>query len=72
MIPTEISKELHEIPESVIRAASDYIGGTNNFTKLLDAAALFRHVGARPLFMANQDATMVCVTSQETFMKKLH
>jgi hypothetical protein len=72
MIPTELTKELHEIPESVIKAAAEHIGGNNQFAALLEKAAIFRHVGAKPIYLANEDASAMCVSSKETYNRKLH
>lgn len=66
MLPSEISKELHEVPESVIKEAARWAGTGNNFEKLLKAAKIFRFAGAKPIFLANHDATKICCTSEET------
>jgi hypothetical protein len=76
MIPLEIAKELHPVPESVIQEYADHFGEVagqkNTFTKLLDAAAVFRVAGAKPIFLATKDGMGYAVSSNKTFMKKLH
>ncbi len=76
MIPFELAKELHSVPESIVREYADHFGEIegqkNTFTKLLDAAALFRVAGAKPIFLATKDGMGYAVSSDETFMKKLH
>lgn len=76
MIPHEIAKELHIVPESVIREAGEFHksqGQERNWTtKLLEQADIFRHAGMKPIFLANKDATAFTVSSKETFQRKLH
>lgn len=72
MIPKDIAKELHSVPESIVREYADHIGGENNFKKLLEAAAIFRHVNANPIFLANRDGSEWAVTSEETYLTNLH
>jgi len=76
MIPAEVAKELHIIPEAVILEAGEFHkqqGQPNNWTtKLLEKAAIFRHAGMKPIFLANKDATSFAVSSIETYQKKLH
>jgi len=76
MIPFEIARELHEVPESIIREYARHFeeeGNTNNsFSKLLEYAQVFRHAETKPIFLANQDGTSFAVSSDKTFMKKLH
>lgn len=72
MIPKEIAKELHTVPESIVREYADHIGGDNNFRKLLESAAIFRHVNATPIFLANKDGSEWAVSSEETYCQRLH
>lgn len=76
MIPAELAKELHIIPESIILEAGEFHksqGQANNWTtKLLEKAAIFRHAGMKPIFLANKDGTSFTVSSTETYMTRLH
>ena len=76
MIPNELAKELHQISETMVRDAGEYLkqtGQTINWTtKLLEKADAFRHAGAKPIFLANKDGTKFAISSEETFQKKLH
>jgi hypothetical protein len=73
MIPVEIASHLQEVPEALIKQASESTGGENNFHKLLKAAEVFRFAQTTPIFLSNQDFSAFCVSSKETFnAKKLH
>lgn len=76
MIPHEICKELHIVPESVIRDAGEWLksqGQPNGWpVKLLEKAETFRHAGMKPIFLANKDATSFTVSSEETYMTRLN
>jgi hypothetical protein len=76
MIPLELAKELHAVPESIVREYADHFGVVegkkNSFMKLLDAAAIFRIAGTKPIFLSTKDGMGYAVSSEATFMKKLH
>jgi hypothetical protein len=73
MIPAHIVAKLEEVPERIIKQAADDLEGDNNFKKLLQAADIFRHANATPVFLSNPENTAFCVTSKETMdPKKLH
>ena len=76
MIPEEVAKTLHLVPEEVIiefeEQARKFAGINNNFTKLMKAAAKFKHAGATPIFLATPDGSAYTVSSEETYQKRLH
>ncbi len=76
MIPIELAKELILVPEAIVVDYANHIGVVegqkNSFMKLLDAAAIFRLAGAKPIFLSTKDGTGYAVSSNETFMRKLH
>ena len=76
MIPFEIAKELLEVPESIIKEYARHFAEdgqpNNSFAKLLEYAKTFRHAGVNPIFLANKDGTSFAVSSNKTFLKKLH
>ena len=76
MIPHEVAKELHIVPEALVKEYAEHLESNgvelNNFTKLLAKAALFRHAGLTPIFLANKDASQFAVSSEETYCRKLH
>ena len=73
MIPIETAMLLQEVPETLIRQASESTGGDNNFHKLLKAAEIFKFAQMTPIFLSNQDFSAFCVSSKETFnARNLH
>jgi hypothetical protein len=73
MIPLEVAKTLHPVPEHVVRDYADHMGpGDNAFRKLLEQCALFRHAQMKPVILANKDGSEWVVSSEETFMQRLH
>ena len=77
MIPFELAKELHEVPESIIKEYARHfteIQGIekNTWVQLLECAKIFRHAGVKPIFLANHDGTKFAVSSDETYLKRLH
>lgn len=76
MIPAELAKELHIIPESIILEAGEFHksqGQANNWTtRLLEKAATFRHAGMKPIFLSNKEGTSFTVSSEETYQRRLH
>jgi hypothetical protein len=73
LLSPEIAKQLHEVPESMIKEAAEMMGGKDNgYKQLLKAAQIFRHAGATPIFLSNHDGSSYTVSSEETFNRKLH
>jgi len=74
IIPYEMLRTLHEIPEELVENTSNMVGGSNNaFKQLLQKAAEFRKANTKPVFMVNEDNTVMVVTCEETMNeKKLH
>ena len=72
MIPKEVIKVLHEVPEEVIKDAAKFVGGkTSGWHKLLKAAQIFRHAGLTPVFLSNKECSQFCVTSEESYKNEI-
>lgn len=73
IIPKEIMKELHIVPEKMIIDAAEYTGGENSFRKLLHRAQIFRDNGCNPIYLSDNSHLRFVVTSEETIAyNKLH
>ena len=74
IIPYEMLRTLHEIPEELVENTSNMVGGSNNaFKQLLQKSVEFRKANTKPVFMVNEDNTVMVVTCEETMNeKKLH
>ena len=72
MIPEEIAIDLHEVPEEVIKEFVNSYGDKSVWKRMSNAAKVFRHAGATPIFLATPDNSQFCVSSEETFRTRLH
>lgn len=72
IIPLEYIKDFHEINEEMVQRAADEIGGENAFRTLLFKANIFRKANTTPMYLMNNEQTLMVVTCKETFGRKLH
>lgn len=73
MIPAEVTRDFVEVPEEVIKKGAEMFGGDqNNFAQLLYNGSVYRKAGLEPMYMINNNQTMMIVTCRETWAQKLH
>ncbi len=71
-IPIEVIRDFHEVPESMIIEAAAAHMGENNFKQLLVSANIFRKAKCEPIFLVNNDQTLMLCTCKETWGRRLH
>jgi hypothetical protein len=64
--------EFREIPEQVIRQAAEAIGGENNFRLMLVNGNIFRAANCEPVYLMNNEQTLMFCSSKETFGQRLN
>ena len=69
---SNLLKGFHEVDEAMIIDAAKVVGGFNAFTELLGRAELFRRANTEPVYLVNDEETMMYVTCRETYGKNLH
>ncbi len=73
IVSYDVLKNLYEISEDRVRDTANMIGGVNALTELLDRADEFRAANCIPIFLMNDEQTMMIVTCEETrYDWKLH
>ena len=72
MVHFNILKQFNEVPEQMIKDAANAIPGDNNFKQLLIYAEVFRMAECTPMFLTNNEQTLMYTTCRETFGRKLH
>lgn len=72
MIPLDVSRQLKEVDESLIKDAAEQLGGDNNFKKLLIYGNIYRKYDLEPIYLTTPDYQSYTVSCRETFGKRLH
>ena len=72
MIPLDLSEQLIEIEEEVIKNAASAMGGENSFSKLLIYGEVYKKAGLKPIYLTTKDFNNFAVSCEETFQKKLN
>ena len=62
----------HEIDEAMVINAAKVVGGINAFTELLVRAEVFRQANTEPIYLVNDEETLMFVSCRETYKKNLH